>query len=154
MKLWSSSLMDGYNTVMVPIWSQNNRYFKALETRWMNFYYFIVNYKMVKNSVGLFVSLSPSYVLILHQDSISVTSNLDNGLVVTEKVNNFKQVSELDSPDRYFHKPYRVYMNLSLVHVLEDRSEIACMYVNTGKWLLPLHLIIRFQHPMKMALSQ
>jgi hypothetical protein len=77
---------------------------------------------MVKNSVGLFVSLSPSYVLILPQDSISVTSNLDNGLVVTEKVNNFKQVSELDSPDRYFHKPYRVYMNLSLVHVLHIRN--------------------------------
>ncbi|KAH8488262.1 hypothetical protein H0E87_024074 [Populus deltoides] len=41
-----------------------------------------------------------SNLITEQQDSISVTSNLDNGLVVTEKVNNFKQVSELDPPDR------------------------------------------------------
>lgn len=45
-------------------------------------------------------------------------------------------------------------MSLSLVHVLEDPSEIACMYVNTGKRLLLLHLILRYQHPLKMAESQ
>ena len=60
-----------------------------------------MNHKMVKNIVGL--SLLPSYVLVLPQDSISVSSDLDNGIDVIEKVNNFKQVSELDSPDRYFH---------------------------------------------------
>ncbi|XP_034895160.1 protein VASCULAR ASSOCIATED DEATH 1, chloroplastic isoform X1 [Populus alba] len=41
-----------------------------------------------------------SNLITEQQDSISVTSNPDNGLVVTEKVNNFKQVSELDPPDR------------------------------------------------------
>lgn len=70
----------------------------------MNFYYFIVNSGMVKLA-GLF-SLLLSYVMILYQDLISVSSSLDNGLVVIEKVNSFKQTSELDSPDRYFHKPY------------------------------------------------
>ncbi|CAK7347739.1 unnamed protein product [Dovyalis caffra] len=34
------------------------------------------------------------------QDSISVSSSLDNGVAVIEKVNSFNQVSEFDSPDR------------------------------------------------------
>ncbi|XP_011032099.1 PREDICTED: GRAM domain-containing protein 1A isoform X2 [Populus euphratica] len=41
-----------------------------------------------------------SNLITEQQDSISVTSNPDNGLAVTEKVNNFKQVSELDPSDR------------------------------------------------------
>jgi hypothetical protein len=76
-----------------------------LDTHCMNFYYFIVNSGMVKLLAGLF-SLLLSYVMILYQDLISVSSSLDNGPVVIEKVNSFKQTSELDSPDRYFHKPY------------------------------------------------
>uniref|UniRef100_A0A6N2NC38 VASt domain-containing protein n=1 Tax=Salix viminalis TaxID=40686 RepID=A0A6N2NC38_SALVM len=41
-----------------------------------------------------------SNLITEQQDSISVSSDLDNGIDVIEKVNNFKQVSELDSPDR------------------------------------------------------
>ncbi|XP_011017348.1 PREDICTED: GRAM domain-containing protein 1A-like isoform X2 [Populus euphratica] len=41
-----------------------------------------------------------SNLIAEQQDLISVSSSLDNGLVVIEKVNSFKQTSELDSPDR------------------------------------------------------
>ncbi|KAJ6764299.1 PROTEIN VASCULAR ASSOCIATED DEATH 1 CHLOROPLASTIC [Salix koriyanagi] len=41
-----------------------------------------------------------SNLITEQQDSISVSSDLDNGIDVIEKVNNFKQASELDSPDR------------------------------------------------------
>ncbi|XP_011017354.1 PREDICTED: GRAM domain-containing protein YSP2-like isoform X4 [Populus euphratica] len=40
-----------------------------------------------------------SNLIAEQQDLISVSSSLDNGLVVIEKVNSFKQTSELDSPD-------------------------------------------------------
>ncbi|KAF9668690.1 hypothetical protein SADUNF_Sadunf14G0029800 [Salix dunnii] len=41
-----------------------------------------------------------SNLITEQQDSISVSSDLDNGIDVIEKVNNFKQASELDPPDR------------------------------------------------------
>ncbi|KAI9399714.1 hypothetical protein POPTR_002G137800v4 [Populus trichocarpa] len=41
-----------------------------------------------------------SNLIAEQQDLISVSSSLDNGPVVIEKVNSFKQTSELDSPDR------------------------------------------------------
>ncbi|KAL3603941.1 hypothetical protein D5086_004800 [Populus alba] len=41
-----------------------------------------------------------SNLIAEQQDLISVPSGLDNGLVVIEKVNSFKQTSELDSPER------------------------------------------------------
>ncbi|KAI5598361.1 hypothetical protein BDE02_02G126500 [Populus trichocarpa] len=40
-----------------------------------------------------------SNLIAEQQDLISVSSSLDNGPVVIEKVNSFKQTSELDSPD-------------------------------------------------------
>ncbi|XP_034905636.1 protein VASCULAR ASSOCIATED DEATH 1, chloroplastic isoform X5 [Populus alba] len=40
-----------------------------------------------------------SNLIAEQQDLISVPSGLDNGLVVIEKVNSFKQTSELDSPE-------------------------------------------------------
>lgn len=57
----------------------------------------MINWQNFLSDFG-FLSL---YVLILPQDSISVSNSGDTGLVVIEKVESFKQVNELDSVDRY-----------------------------------------------------
>ncbi|KAJ6940119.1 protein VASCULAR ASSOCIATED DEATH 1 [Populus alba x Populus x berolinensis] len=48
---------------------------------------------------GWLQHVNGSNLIAEQQDLISVSSSLDKGLVVIEKVNSFKQTSELDSPD-------------------------------------------------------